>query len=163
MVFNAENNTKDDCWVMILNESNYGLYIDELCRIEQASFKEAWSKDAYIKDICDNEKAIYLALVQGGSLIAYANYWLIDGVGNINNVAVDSRRRGWGFGTELMRQLIYSCRKQGGKAMTLEVRESNSRAIALYEKLGFESRGVRPGYYADNKEDAVIMWLNLED
>ena len=41
----------------------------------------------------DNEKAIYLALVQGGSLIAYANYWLIDGVGNINNVAVDSRRR----------------------------------------------------------------------
>ena len=144
-----------------LNRENYLPYIDKLSQIENSTFAEAWSRQAYIKDICENKMAFYVALVNGDSLIAYANYWLVDQVGNINNVAVDLDMRGMGYGKALMQALIDDCKKNGGKAMTLEVRESNGGAIALYEKLGFVSRGIRPNYYEDNHEGAVIMWLEL--
>ena len=144
-----------------LNKENYLRYIDELSQIENLTFAEAWSKQAYIRDICENEMASYVALVREYSLIAYANYWLVDNIGNINNVAVNLNMRGLGYGKILMKSLIEDCRKKGGKSMTLEVRESNQKAIYLYKKLGFVSCGIRPNYYENNHEGAVIMWLDL--
>lgn len=151
-----------DCGYEIINltAGNYSLYIKQLVKTESETFAEAWTENAYINDICKNDKAFYTAVVRGGTLIAYANFWYIDGVGNINNVAVVPEFRGCGFGAILMKALIERCRQLGGRAMTLEVRESNTAAVCLYEKLGFESRGIRPNYYADNHEGAVIMWLS---
>lgn len=147
--------------IINLTAENYQHYIEEMAAIEASTFAEAWSQEAYINDICNNPNAHYTAVVNDGTLIAYANYWLIADEGNINNVAVNPKFRGFGYGKILMQSLIADCQQKGGTAMTLEVRASNSTAIALYEKLGFKSHGIRPHYYADNGEDALIMWLNL--
>ena len=74
------------------------------------------------------------------------------------NVAVadDFRRRG--IATTLLERLFEVAATDSQRGYTLEVRVSNSPAIRLYERLGFEARGVRRGYYTDNREDALIMW-----
>ena len=151
----------NDYQIINLTADNYDRYIEQMAEIEQATFAEAWSRAAYQEDISSNPNARYTAIVCNDELIAYANYWLVAGVGNINNVAVSAARRGQGFGKILMAALIADCRKAGGSSMTLEVRESNTTALALYEKLGFTGHGIRPHYYQDNGENAVIMWLNL--
>ena len=60
----------------------------------------------------------------------------------------------------LISELLSLCKKDGINSFTLEVRKSNEIARKLYEKFGFEDRGIRKGYYEDNNEDAVIMWLD---
>jgi ribosomal-protein-alanine N-acetyltransferase len=70
-------------------------------------------------------------------------------------------RRGLGLGEKLLQHQIAAAIECGMKRMTLEVRVSNERAQRLYERLGFEPAGIRPGYYSDNNEDALIMWAEL--
>jgi ribosomal-protein-alanine N-acetyltransferase len=74
------------------------------------------------------------------------------------NVAVAGDQRRRGIASELLVALFERTREDGRRGYTLEVRVSNSGAITLYERLGFERRGVRRGYYTDNREDALIMW-----
>ena len=73
------------------------------------------------------------------------------------NIAIEPAQRRQGIATALLEHLFEQA-DQPGEQYTLEVRTSNEPAIALYELFGFESAGVRPGYYHDNKEDALIMW-----
>jgi [ribosomal protein S18]-alanine N-acetyltransferase len=77
---------------------------------------------------------------------------------HIMNVAVDPDRRRRGIATRLLERLFELTRDDERRGYTLEVRISNEDAIRLYEQLGFEPRGIRRGYYTDNKEDALIMW-----
>jgi ribosomal-protein-alanine N-acetyltransferase len=74
------------------------------------------------------------------------------------NVAVDPDRQRRGIATALLERLFDLTRDDERRGYTLEVRVSNGGAIRLYEKLGFEARGIRRGYYTDNREDALIMW-----
>jgi GNAT superfamily N-acetyltransferase len=76
----------------------------------------------------------------------------------VMNVAVDPDHRGHGIATLLLERLFELTADDARRGYTLEVRVTNSVAIALYERLGFEARGVRRGYYTDNREDALIMW-----
>jgi ribosomal-protein-alanine N-acetyltransferase len=78
------------------------------------------------------------------------------------NVAVDDRLLRRGIATAMLAELFAQADKPG-EQYTLEVRESNDAAIALYEHFGFRSAGMRPGYYHDNKEDAVIMWRTVAE
>ena len=82
----------------------------------------------------------------------YVDAWHVMNVA----VAVDRRRRG--IASDLLGALFERTREDGRRGYTLEVRVSNAGAISLYERLGFERRGVRRGYYTDNREDALIMW-----
>ena len=77
---------------------------------------------------------------------------------HVMNVAVDVDHRGRGIATMLLERLFELTAADARRGYTLEVRVSNATAIALYERLGFESRGIRRGYYTDNREDALIMW-----
>ena len=74
------------------------------------------------------------------------------------NVAVAPEHRRQGIATALLERLFEVTPSDQRRGYTLEVRVSNADAIRLYERLGFESRGVRRGYYTDNREDALIMW-----
>jgi ribosomal-protein-alanine N-acetyltransferase len=74
------------------------------------------------------------------------------------NVAVAPHRRRQGIASTLLCRLFELTADDDRRGYTLEVRVSNTRAIALYEQLGFEQRGIRRGYYTDNREDALIMW-----
>jgi ribosomal-protein-alanine N-acetyltransferase len=77
---------------------------------------------------------------------------------HVMNIAVDPEQRGRGIGTMLLERLFELTAADARRGYTLEVRVSNASAISLYERLGFEARGMRRGYYTDNREDALIMW-----
>jgi ribosomal-protein-alanine N-acetyltransferase len=77
---------------------------------------------------------------------------------HVMNVAVDPDKRSRGIATMLLERLFELTADDARRGYTLEVRVSNATAIALYERLGFEARGIRRGYYTDNREDALIMW-----
>ncbi|MNG26302.1 ribosomal-protein-alanine N-acetyltransferase [compost metagenome] len=87
--------------------------------------------------------------------------WTIIDEAHITNVAVRHDRRGMGLGELLLRRLMVDAEEAGMLRMTLEVRVTNERAQRLYGRLGFEPAGLRPGYYSDNNEDALIMWVEL--
>lgn len=150
---------KPEIQLIALTAENYQRYLADWEDIEREAFALPWQAESVSKDICQHQAASYLACIQGEHLIGYASYWLIAGEGNINNVAIARSFRGQGLGKRLMQALIADCKQRGGTAMTLEVRESNVAAIALYQKLGFHIAGVRPHYYEDNQENALIMWL----
>lgn len=136
-----------------LNES----FLSEIDLIEQDSFKEPWSKEAYEKEI-SNPLANYRVITIDDKVVAYGGFWKILDEADINNIAVKKEFRQMGFGKMLMNALIEDAKSQNIKAMTLEVRVTNESAIALYKKLGFKEAGIRKNYYSD-KEDALIMWL----
>ena len=89
-----------------------------------------------------------------GYLIAsrYVDAW------HVMNVAVSPEHRRHGTGGSLLERLFEITAAEGRRGYTLEVRVSNEQAIRLYERLGFRPRGIRRGYYTDNREDALIMW-----
>ena len=136
-----------------LNES----FLNEIDLIEQDSFKEPWSKEAYEKEIL-NPLANYRVITIDDKVVAYGGFWKILDEADINNIAVKKEFRQMGFGKMRMNALIEDAKSQNIKAMTLEVRVTNESAIALYKKLGFKEAGIRKNYYSD-KEDALIMWL----
>jgi ribosomal-protein-alanine N-acetyltransferase len=101
---------------------------------------------------------ICLAATHGSELCGYLVCSRYDQVWHLMNVAVVPERRRMGVATRLISELLEV--SEGELPLTLEVRVSNTEAIAMYEGLGFRSAGVRPRYYQDNGEDALIMWLD---
>jgi ribosomal-protein-alanine N-acetyltransferase len=99
---------------------------------------------------------VCLAAVVETELAGYLVCSRYDTVWHVMNIAVDPDRRRRGIATALIAALLD--RIGDDAQVTLEVRRSNTGALALYERFGFRSAGVRPRYYADNNEDAVIMW-----
>ena len=81
------------------------------------------------------------------------------GDADITNVMVREDHRRAGIAEEMLKELMERSKEIGARNFTLEVRASNLPAIRLYEKLGFKSEGVRPGFYEHPKEDAVIYWI----
>ena len=122
--------------------------ITEVCKIENSTFFDAWNESMWLEE--------------NGKVTGYAGYWLVAGEAQITRVAVAAGERERGLGTKLTAALINLAWNEGADAITLEVRQSNTAAQKMYLTCGFRAEGVRPGYYADNHEDAVIMWLYRE-
>jgi ribosomal-protein-alanine N-acetyltransferase len=102
--------------------------------------------------------SICLGAFEGDQLVGYIiNSRYVD-AWHVMNVAVDPDHRRRGIATRLLEALFEMTKNDGRRGYTLEVRVSNAGAIDLYERLGFERRGVRKGYYTDNREDALVMW-----
>ena len=135
--------------------------VDALCEIEKLCFAMPWSKESIMHDLKENICARYLVLTVDGVVAAYAGVWLVIDEGHITNIAVhpDYRRRG--YGESILRALIALCKENCMGLMTLEVRRSNAAAQALYHKIGFIDVGYRKRYYEDNREDALIMYLQF--
>lgn len=132
--------------------------IEEILEIESQSFTTPWTRNAFLIELRENLLAQYIVAQVDNKVIAYAGIWKILNEGHITNIAVLREYRGMGVGNFLMDGLICHCMKNSIDRMTLEVRESNTIARNLYRKYGFIDSGIRPEYYGDNKEDAIIMW-----
>lgn len=137
-------------------------HIDDIAVIENLSFKIPWSRQSIIEEIIENKAAFYVCAEIGGKAVGYAGMWQIIDEGHITNIAVHPEYRCTGIGSALMEALLTAAGERGITALTLEVRRSNYEAQALYKKYGFTEGGMRKAYYADNKEDAIIMWMHLE-
>lgn len=135
--------------------------LNEVLNIERVSFLTPWSRYSFLSELLENDRAYYLVARSGGRLVGYAGMWLIADEGHVTNIAVHPLYRGRGVGRQLMLAIEHMARCKGARRMTLEVRVSNTVARHLYEQLGYESAGIRPRYYRDNNEDAVIMWKDL--
>lgn len=133
--------------------------------IERYSFPTPWSMRAFVSEITENDCAHYLVMRRGRQVVGYVGMWLIIDEGHITNIAVHPAWRRRGIGTRLLNAIAAHAYRLGARRMTLEVRRSNHQAQALYHKLGYTVAGVRPRYYLDNGEDALIMWkeLNSDD
>ncbi len=125
--------------------------------IERRSFPTPWSLAMFVLEL-SKPSGICLAAHAGDELLGYVVCSRYDQVWHLMNIAVAPEHRAAGIAGRLMRRLIEE--SQGGLPFTLEVRVSNHQAIAMYERFGFRSAGVRPRYYHDNGEDALIMWLD---
>ncbi|NLS44578.1 MAG: ribosomal protein S18-alanine N-acetyltransferase [Firmicutes bacterium] len=130
--------------------------------IEKVSFSTPWSRYAFLAELYDNKRARYFVAKDkaDGAVVGYVGVWLILGEAHITNIAVHPDFRKKGIGEKLLVTAIDYVESQGVNSITLEVRASNTVAQRLYRKTGFVSVGIRPGYYRDDGEDAVIMWRN---
>jgi ribosomal-protein-alanine N-acetyltransferase len=132
--------------------------IEDILVVEKLSFSIPWSRDSFVKEIVDNNLAIYLVAKVNEKAVGYIGMWKVLNEGHITNVAVHPEFRHQGIGDQLVSELLSLCEKENIDLVTLEVRKSNQNAIKLYEKHGFVAEGIRKAYYQDNKEDAIIMW-----
>jgi len=138
--------------------------LDEVMRIERMSFRVPWTPGMFRQDL-EFPLARCLAARVGSAekkrLAGYVLCWFVADEVHVTNIAVRKDLRKQGVATRLLEEALCQARRELMRYCTLEVRVSNEAAKGFYRKLGFESRGVRPKYYSDNNEDAVIMWLDL--
>jgi ribosomal-protein-alanine N-acetyltransferase len=131
--------------------------------IERESFSTPWPAQAYRQEIEQNRLAHYIVARYGNSIVGFAGIWLLVDEAHITTFATRSPWRRRGIGERLLVALLDLALARGAKEATLEVRPSNIAAKRLYEKYGFKVVGVRPRYYSDNNEDALIMTTDSLD
>lgn len=127
-------------------------YLDDVYEIEKICFSNPWSKEDLERQI-DTETSHFLVADMDGRAVGYMGLQIFAGEGYVTNVAVLPEYRGRGIAKALIAEQM----KNDMEFITLEVRESNTPAIHLYKKSGFEKVGVRPDFYSDPTENAVIM------
>ena len=127
--------------------------------IERRSFPTPWSLAMFVLEL-SKPSGICLAALRGDRIAGYLICSRYDTVWHVMNVAIDPALRRQGIATTLLDRLFERADRPGAQ-YTLEVRMSNEAGIALYERFGFHSAGLRRGYYHDNKEDALIMWRTV--
>lgn len=133
--------------------------LDAIVQIERASFKSAWTWDMFKWELQNAPVSqLHVLRVGDGAIVAFSTIWIVADEVHINNVAVLPAHRRQGLGRTLLEAVLETAAGQGARRATLEVRRSNDGAIRLYEQMGFELAGVRPRYYTDPDEDALILW-----
>lgn len=131
--------------------------ISQVAEIERQIFSIPWSEKAF-KDSMESDNTIYIVAKENNNVAGYAGMYLSFEEGNITNVAVNPLSRRKGIGEKIVRDILNKAYEKGVRDVFLEVRETNSAAIALYEKIGFKEEGIRKNFYEKPKENALIMW-----
>ena len=133
--------------------------IDAVLAIEEASFTSPWTKEMYLAEFENaGVSYFYLAKTPLGEVIGFCSFWRVLDELHINNLAVTPGRRRRGIATALLSHVLHEGAALGATRATLEVRQSNEAARALYERFGFSVTSVRRGYYTKPVEDALVLW-----
>ncbi|QBP43013.1 ribosomal-protein-alanine N-acetyltransferase [Paenisporosarcina antarctica] len=137
--------------------------IDGVLKIEQEAFSLPWTRDAFVQEMTTNLHAYYVVAENSeGKIVGFCGMWIVVDESHITNVAVTEQLKGQGIGEGLMREAIRVSKESGVVLMTLEARVSNTVAQNLYRKLDFQNGGIRKGYYTDNQENALVMWVKFK-
>ena len=126
-------------------------------------FSQPWAREDLRAEARGENGAHYVVAVSEGKVLGYGGFRQVLDEAHIMNIAVAAEHRGQGIGRRLMEGLLSLCPPLGILYITLEVRRSNAAALRLYEAVGFSAAGIRPGYYEKPREDAVIMWKQLDE
>lgn len=131
--------------------------LDAVHAIERASFSTPWPPHAYRSELETNRLATYLVVRADDAIVAFGGIWLMVDEAHVTTFAVHPAWRRRRVGERLILALLDLALERHANEATLEVRLSNLPARRLYEKYGFRPVGVRPRYYSDDQEDALIM------
>jgi ribosomal-protein-alanine N-acetyltransferase len=133
--------------------------LDAVAELEGRCFTNPWTRDALAGELARSEAArVYVARLPGEPVAAFCSCWFVADELHINTIAVDAPHRRSGIATALMHYVMTEAARHGIRRATLEVRASNEAARKLYESLGFAVAAVRPRYYTQPEEDALILW-----
>jgi len=136
--------------------------LDPIVEIERASFSTPWTADMFRWELRNAEvSATYVLRTADRAVAAFCCVWTVLDELHINNVAVRPGLRRRGFASVLLERVMEQAVSQGATKATLEVRRSNVAALRLYDRLGFTVSGVRPNYYSNPVEDALILWRSI--
>lgn len=144
--------------LICIRQMRYG-DLDEVSEIESSIFPTPWSRRVFLIEK-EKESGIYIVASGDSCLMGYAGIMRFADEGHIANLAVKEQFRGSGLSLLLMHELIIIAIDFGIDYLTLEVRESNRKAIRIYELFGFEAVGLRKNYYPMSRENALVMWTD---
>jgi ribosomal-protein-alanine N-acetyltransferase len=138
--------------------------LEEVWEIERHSFRSPWSVSQFKSELKNDLSRAFT--VKGKicgkvQVVGYTIFWLVAGEAHFLNITVHHRYRHQGIGSRLLNFSLELCKDSGIKEALLEVRPSNTTAQQFYRKFGFRIVGLRKAYYADNKEDALLMTLKM--
>jgi ribosomal-protein-alanine N-acetyltransferase len=140
--------------------------LPRIMEIEAAGFLHPWSEALLRAELGHPWSNLLAALAPGPDgpprLLGYVIFWLVHDEIHVLNVGTAPEARRRGVGRALMEEAVAVGRRKGARLSTLEVRRSNLPAIALYRSLGYREVGVRPRYYAEENEDAIVMTLEFD-
>src|SRR5579883_1537001 len=141
--------------------------LDPIMEIERQSFRSPWSRQVFVEERGREWAHVDLLKstdVAGGgpTVLGFVNFWLVRDEVHILNVACHAEHRRKGHGSRLLSHAIEFGRQHGCRYVTLEVRRSNLGAIRMYRRFGFRAVGIRPNYYIEDNEDAILMLLELQ-
>jgi [ribosomal protein S18]-alanine N-acetyltransferase len=144
--------------------------LEAVMALERVAFKHPWSTELFRRELMHDWSTILLAVPNSDPahhaeplppVLGFVIFWLVHDEVHVLNLAAHPTVRRTGIGRRLMVEVLEQGRHHGATLATLEVRRSNTAALALYRELGFRAIGVRPNYYVDEGEDAVVMTLDL--
>ena len=133
--------------------------VPRVMEIERQSFTTPWHESAYLTELA-NRSAYYIVARVGDKIVGYSGMWVIMDEAHITTIAVDPEHRGRKIGEQVLIAMLEEAQRRGARRATLEVRESNEVAQNLYRKYGFVPAAIRRGYYSDNGENAIVMWVD---
>jgi ribosomal-protein-alanine N-acetyltransferase len=136
--------------------------LDAVIEIERLSSRSPWSRQVFLEELARD--FAYVELVRdaaSGEVVAFGNYWHVADELHILSIATHPRARRAGHATRMLAHMIDFARREICRCLTLEVRRSNIAAQRLYRRFAFQTIGVRPHYYAEDQEDAIVMLLEL--
>lgn len=131
--------------------------IAQVAEIERQIFSIPWSEKAF-RDSMESDNTIYIVAKENDNVAGYAGMYLSFEEGNITILQLNPLSRRKGIGEKVVRDILNRAYEKGVRDVFLEVRETNSVAIALYEKIGFKEEGIRKNFYDKPRENALIMW-----
>jgi len=136
--------------------------LDTVMEIERVSFRSPWSRQVFLEEL--TRDWAHVDVVRDaitGDVVGFANYWLVADEVHVLNLATHPQARRAGHASRMMAHMIDFARRELCRYVTLEVRRSNAAALRLYRRFAFRAIGVRPNYYAEDQEDAIVMLLDL--
>jgi ribosomal-protein-alanine N-acetyltransferase len=136
--------------------------VDRVMEIEQDGFLHPWSRELIERELGHAWSQLLLAEDEaGGAVLGYIVFWIVHDEVHVLNVATALEARRRGVGRALMDAAEDEGRRRGCRLSTLEVRRPNAPALALYRAIGYRQVGIRPNYYAEEREDAIVMVKGL--
>jgi ribosomal-protein-alanine N-acetyltransferase len=141
---------------MIQYETMTQAHVAGVAQLEKICFSDPWSEKSVASEL-ENPLSLWLVALDAGQVVGYIGSQSVEGESDMMNVAVAPEHRRQGIAEQLILRLIAALQAKGNHSLALEVRASNEGAIALYEKLGFVQVGLRPNYYRNPKENALIL------
>jgi len=135
--------------------------LDAVLAIEHVSFTVPWTRGIFEDEVAREGDRVWLLAEEGGACAGYAGVMLAPDAAHVMNIAVAPGARRRGTARALLLALAEAAAARGASGLTLEVRATNTPAIELYRRLGFVAAGVRPRYYGETGEDALVLNADL--